>query len=352
MKRVFSVLFALLCVFTTLSFVACNKQGGSCKHVTTDQLYYSQTNGTVIISYMCKLCGKGSDQIIETFKADAVVADTDSNGVTLAQNQHSGDIVIFLKQGVYDKIYLGSLDRKVRLVCENGTRIICAQLNGDADGVTIENGIFKSEINETTSEVKFETASGNSYWSNIVIKNCHFEGKSYINSAWKGGVVDNLLVENCTFQDISSGVNQETGLPSNLCGVFIGENWGETIFRNCSFINIDYAGIRMGYVSVEGDTLIENCYFENVKSNACIMYSAKNPTLPDCDATLTVQGCTFNDERAFSIGKPTTAKVNKVEGVYVKVNATVTIGANKWKVIPDVISNADYFNPLEQDYLD
>ena len=342
MKRIVSLIITAFiltaCIFT---FSACKKK---CEHIAGNEQFYAESGGVVTISKKCKMCGEATDEVIDTFNADAVIKYTgnrtaDGNEVTKAQQTANGDITICLKKGTYGQIYVGDFEKKVRLVAEEGTRVEVVQVNGGADGVTIENiDIYYNDPETDYSPcIKFETAGGFSYWSNITIKNCNFSGLGTINSAWKKGVVENLTVDGCTFKDVTNNVNYED---SNLSAIFIGETWGTTVIKNCHFEHIAYSAIRLGYYSVEGETIIENCYFKDIVRNRCIMFTAKNETLQDCQVSLVVRGCIFDDTGALRFTKSTTV-----------TNSNLYVYANTWRQIPTSIDNATYYDAREQSEL-
>ena len=313
------------------------------------------------IGYPCLECGYVKDPI-EVIKCDFTVSADESNAVTRIQYENPGvDLVIGVKKGYYDKIFVGDSERSVHVVAEDGTQVVVAQCNGGANGVTFENFYFYTDPTSrgTMSQVKFETAGEHAYWSNVVIKNCLFEGKSKIDSSWKNGVIENMTVIGTTFRNLT-GWGAGAG---SACAIFTDENWGETIIKDCVFDNIDYAAIRFGRVSTEGYFLIENCFFREIGNkdeynsktkedkpdgkpdgNACIMFSSKNSKLAGDDSvdvvniTLEVNNCVFADSSVFSYSKSSNAKVN----------SQFIIGANTWLSIPTSISGATQYDIRQQ----
>ncbi|MBE5754023.1 MAG: hypothetical protein E7340_01625 [Clostridiales bacterium] len=375
MRKILSLFLALVMSASVFTLIACNGSttgGGEeqkcvkCVNFGTE-ISYKIDGLSMKIGNACLKCGFIEQPIDEIELTDVATAD-ESNVVTKIQDQNpDGDIVIGLKKGVYDKIFVGSSNRSVHVVGETGAQVIIAQCNGSANGATFENLYFYTdpESGDTTSKVKFETAGGEAYWSDIVIKNCVFEGRANIDSAWKKGIVDNMTIIGTTFKNITGW--KSTG---SACAIFTGENWGKTTIKDCVFDHIDYAAMRLGTESTEGEFLIENCFFRDVKKNACIMFSAHNETL-QCDnnveivdISLEIKNCVFADSNPlyFSQGlaKKKTSnlsgqnlinanKFNERLAEYnAKLNVEFIVGPNTWVSIPTSISNATHYDIREQ----
>ena len=340
---------ALILSASTFTLWACGNTGGGdasdkcavCKEFGNETVY-KLDGKDMEIGYPCLECGYVKDPI-EVIKCDFVAGADESNRVTAIQDENPGvDLVIGLKKGFYDKVFVGDIDRSVHVVAEDGTQVVVAQVNGNANGVTFENFYFYTDpVNGgTMSQVKFETAGEHAYWSNIVIKNCLFEGRSKIDSSWKSGVIDNMTIVGTTFRNIT-GWGAGAG---SACAIFTDENWGETIIKDCVFDHIDYAAIRFGRISTEGYFLIENCFFRDIKGNACIMFSSKNATLANNDGvdvvniTLEVNNCVFADSKPFSYSKSSNAKVK----------SQFIVGPNTWLSIPTKITNATQYDIRQQ----
>ncbi len=338
MKKVLVLFLSLVISISALGIGACGTPSEDkddkctvCVEIGTE-VVYKERGGVMYIGYPCLKCGY-VDTVLDSFEVDFVVTEEQTgNEVTrLQQINPEGDLVFCLKKGFYDKIFIGDKNRTVYLVGETGTQVKSIQLNGDAKGTTVDNIIFDSSNGVGASEIKFETASGNAYWLDTVIKNCSFNGYAYINSAWKRGVVDNLTVENCTFNNIGAGWSEENKNWSNISALFIGEVWGETIIKDCVFDGVDYAAIRFGQYSLDGDFLIENCFFRDIRRSRPIeLYPnsalAKDPNVWEVTITLTIDGCTFADgsENMFRFSGSSNEKLTTI----------LTIGKNTWANIP------------------
>ena len=109
------------------------------------------------------------------------------------------------------------------------------------------------------------------------------------------------------------------------------------LLSHCHFDHIAYSAIRLGYYSVEGETIIENCYFKDVIRNRCIMFTAKNETLQECQVSLVVRGCIFDDTSALRFTKSSTV-----------ANSNLYVYANTWRQIPTSIDDATYYDVREQ----
>ncbi len=375
MKKILALLMAVLMSLSVFSLIACNlptdSEGESkCAECVSfgAENSYKIDGMTMKIGNACLECGY-IPYPIEEIELTHIATEDEANVITKIQDQNPDvDLVIGLKKGHYQQIFVGSPNRKVHVVCESGTQVVIAQCNGSADGVTFENMYFYTDPIEggKMSQVKFETAGGSNYWSNIVVKNCVFEGKSKIDSSWKNGVIDNMTIEGCTFKNLT-GWGAGAG---SACAIFTDENWGETIIRDCVFDHIDYAAIRFGRISTEGHVLVENCFFRDIKGNACIMFVAKNETLQtdesisQVDITLEVKNNVFADSKAFSyskgLGKKSTANLDgqklleakafneRLAEYNAKINAQFIVGPNTWVSIPTSVSKSTYYDIREQ----
>ena len=375
MKKIISLFLALVMSASVFTLIACDRTTGTgddgrcaeCVDFDTEVSY--KIDGMVMkIGNACLECGY-IPYPIEEIELTHVASAEESNAITKIQDQNpNDDLVIGLKKGFYQQIFVGSPDRKIHVVCESGTQVVIAQCNGSADGVTFENMYFYTDPIEggKMSQVKFETAGGSNYWSNIVVKNCVFEGKSKIDSSWKNGVIDNMTIEGCTFKNLT-GWGAGAG---SACAIFTDENWGETIIRDCVFDHIDYSAIRFGRVSTEGRCLVENCFFRDIKGNACIMFVAKNSTLQtdesisQVDITLEVKNNVFADSKVFSfskgLGKKSTASLDgqklleaqefnaRLAEYNAKLNVEFIVGPNTWVSIPTSVSKSTYYDIREQ----
>ena len=351
MKKILSLFLALVmstAIFTLFACVGGSTSGGEgtkcvkCLDFDTEISY--KIDGMVMkVGNACLKCGFIEQPIDEIALTHVATAD-ESNAITKIQDQNpDDDLVIGVKKGHYQQIFVGSPNRSVHVVCETGTQVVVAQCNGSSDGVTFENMYFYTDpvAGGKMSQVKFETAGGSAYWSNITIKNCVFEGKSKIDSSWKKGVIDNMTVIGTTFKNIT-GWGEGAG---SACAIFTDENWGETIIKDCVFDNIDYAAIRLGRETTEGHFLIQNCFFRDIKTNACIIFSSKNSTLAadesisQIDITLEVQNCVFADDKPFAYSKSSNSKIN----------SKFIIGPNTWVSIPTSINGSTYYDIREQE---
>lgn len=345
MKKYLALLLSLVISFSALSLTACNAGGGEgeqddkcavCVEIGTE-IVYKERGGVMYIGYPCLKCGY-VDTVMDSFEVDFTVTEEQTgNEVTrLQQANPNRDLVICLKKGYYEKIFIGDENRRIYLVGETGTRAKVVQLNGDANGTTIDNIIFNSNDGVGTCEIKFETAAGNAYWLDTVIKNCHFEGRTSINSAWKRGIVDNLTVENCTFKNIGRGWNEEIDNWSSDCAIFIGEVWGDNVFKNCVFDGVDYSAVRLGQYSLDGTFLFENCVFKDIRRSRCINLMATStlagdPNVWEVLIKVIVNNCVFDCNNT-GIWMSDNSNPKVIEEVHV--------GVNYWRTIPTSITHA------------
>ena len=325
MKRLFSLILSIICCFSAIGITACDY---SCTHEKSDKVSYTESNGVVTIAYNCVKCGKVAS-VVETVTADYVIEGGDCDAISRAYVHSRKDLVFFLKAGFYDIVYLGHAYGTVRALCEDGVRIRKAQVGGGFDGVTLENATFKADPKTESSMFKFETAGGSAYWSNITIKNCHFEGKAYINRSWTSGIVDNLTVENCTFKNITDNYDG-LQIGTQYSAIFIEEVWGTTLIKDCVFDGFEYAAIRLGERSNEGDTIVENCYFSGLErpDGIAIYFKIKNDKLDDTSVSLSINNCVFNCDS-------TLRWVHESSVLFPQL----ILGENKWKNIPDWIED-------------
>ena len=323
MKKFVCLICSIILAFSSLYLFGCGN-GAKCTHVPTEEITYELDGDYAVISYKCSLCGKGSDSVIEKVKVDAVI-DGDNNAVAKAQNTLKGDIVIFLKAGLYEKIYFVTRMGATRLLCEDGVQIQNAQFSGGIDTATLENAFLKSEPWENASIIKFEEAAGERTWLNVTIKNCRFEGNAFIDSAWKDGIAENLTVENCKFKNTTDNYDGELK-GSARSAIFIDEVWGKTHIKDCVFDGFEWSAIRFGRVSVEGETIIENCYFAGRTrgdEGYSIYIQIQNSKLPNPEYSLTIRNCIFDDVRPLGLSRSITMPY-----------PNIIIGPNTWRVFP------------------
>ncbi len=355
MKRLLSVLLSILLAFSMMSLIACgNSNGGGgnssskCANCTRfeDETVYKQNENEmqVYVGKPCKKCGfvSNPEKVIEI---DYVVSD--SNDVTTAQEDadtKGKDCVILLKAKDYEKIYaIARYNGATHIIFESGSTIKNIDIQPDAYDVTIENANFDLDPNAGIGGGVHFAGGGNSWenkelvWTKVTIKNSRFYGLARIERAWNNGIVEDLTVENCKFE------NNITTNGKDWTPVFIGEVFGAT-FKNNSFKDVEWCVIRLGYtgkadpgLGINGKLLIEGNYFENVLEHRIIQLVNVNT-----DAEVYIQNNTFNDtNRALS--------VSIKEGV---VDYTVEFGANIWPMAnaPDDIPGATYYNPGDQIY--
>ncbi len=353
MKKIISVLISMLLIFSAFNFIACgsSNDGGAgnesdkcvrCLRFGDETVYKQNENEMeVYVGKACNKCGYVSNPE-KTFTIDYVV--DASNELTMAQNdaeQKELDCTILVKAGEYDKLYvIGRYNGSTHIIFETGAKLSLIDIQNETYDVTIENANFEFDPSNTASGgIHFEGGGNSSEnlelsYSNITIKNCRFYGHSTIHRAWQIGMVYDLVIEDCVFENVIKGAST-----SRVTPIFLPEVWGLTI-RNNTFKSADYGAIYVGAtgneVSSRGsfdEIIIENNYFEDIQRSYCVCVLNIN------EAMVTIKDNTFND--LDTIGVRFTVKSGS--GDYV-----AEVLENTWAKVPDYISNSTYYDPRDQ----
>ena len=349
MKKIFSILMACIICFSIFSLVACdkNKCPDNCTSLS-EQIVYKEEGGVVSIGKQCLTCGKVLAQ--ETIEADYVVANANDVSTKQYEAEKLGkDCVIVLKEGEYSNVYcINRTKGRTHLIFETGVVLTTINVYADANRVTIENAHFYSEpgvgkgggISFGTSGVLDDNGERN--YMKVTIKNCSFYGDTNIARSWAPGMVEDMIIENCTFKN---SVNASTSV---FTPIFIAEIGGDTVIRNCVFDGAEYGMIRFGHYyrrGVTGTLLIENNVFINSidERASCIMIHAQN------GLEVTVRNNIFDDEKPcfFTYKRE---NENYEDSPFVADPSTITysVEKNTWRVIPQSIENTSYYDITEQ----
>ena len=352
MKRIISLFLSLTCLLGLLLVSACDNSS-KCKNCSFgEQTVYKEVDGVVKVGKLCEVCGFIDAE--RTIEVDYVAQN--SNEVSTFQTQaekKGGSCSIVLKAGEYENVYLiNRMKGSTYLVFETGVQVVNVNVYADADNVTLENAHFYSDpetgkgggVSFGTSGVV--SAEGERNYMRVTIKNCSFYGNTNIARNWAAGMVEDLIVENCSF------TNSVNATKSVFTPIFIAEVGGNTIIRNCTFDGAEYGMIRFGHYynrGVTGTLLIENNIFKNSMDEraACIMIHAQNGLVVDV-----VNNTFIDDAPCFFTYKR--QDENYPDSPFVADPSTITynVGANKWQTIPESIANATYYNVSDQQQID
>lgn len=354
MRKIISLVVMIICVLSSTLMFGCQQSSdgapsdkcAKCVKADTTKVVYKLDGEFLNVGNPCEKCG----YVIDPQQSIAVdYAVSKSNDVTVAQedaDRKQIDCTIVLKKGEYDTIYLNArYNGSTKFYAETGVDLRLIEVQGDIYDVTIENVHFYCEPGVRSGGINFGNSAtvddtGNKAYMDVTVRNCSFYGDCGIQRGWADGIVENLLIENCTFTNNTNDHDDYTG--SAYTPIFIGEIAGDTIFRDNVFTNSEYGMIRLGTrtLGCTGTITIENNVFDIARTSRPVQISANE------DCIVNVENNSFNYELSTNF-----LRFSYKSGVD-RSTIQFNVYSNKFNVIPNSIANATYYNPLEQEYLD
>ncbi len=365
MKKILSILIAVICILSSFSIIGCGGNDGRCAQCSSfeETISYKQVKGKKQVNkgYACKICGIITSPI-ETINADYVVNSVNELSVAQAQAETKGvDSVILVTAGEYNVAKIIERTRgKTRIIFETGVDIFAIDVASGAYNTILENAHFYSKPGPKSvlGGVRFLDGNvrdeiGQTIYCDITVRNCSFKGHTNIARTWLPGMLENLTVEGCDFKDVTNDYYDDDGnyvQGSLFASVFLSETDGTTTIRNNTFNDTEFGCVYIGYRydpnktdrAASGTIIIENNYFGE--------FHYKGPSaIPGAVTVVANNYCEVYIENNI---------FNNVKGIefnyYQRVTKETTyfeVLQNKWNVIPETIENADYYDMDEQELI-
>lgn len=278
--------------------------GQTCTHEYKDGYFLEET--TMYIGKKCKKCNEIDKDGATKVNVNVVVKADDKEKEKIISTAKDGDVVAFTK-GSYDTINGKWNTKNIRYIAETGATFRVVNVtDGDVvyENFTITGAGDRNALNITYSV------------SNITVKNCYFTSHGGIHS--DTAIPTNLVVENCTFENIITGSSAMT----------ITQYDGLTV-NNCVFKNVGYNALQVGEKNNAGKVYVTNNVFNNMRSR--VVYLVRVDNLQEC----VVEGNVFYDhEHVYS---PEEDGPKKPNGAYIhskSTSGTIKVGVNTWENVP------------------
>lgn len=221
---------------------------------------------------------------------NSVDVETQESLADAIANAQEGDVITVSK----DINALPAIDKKITLFCEEGT-VFESVKSFNLNGSTVIGASFKNEEGTVV-------ASG----INGIFKDCNFEGNNAMRYAYAG---ENMVFENCYFKE--NGGEWVFHIDGKSSGV----TESNIIFKNCTF---DGKRVAIGVVTsvrLENCKFVNGSYFNSYSKTDCIGCDF-NTSIRPLDKLHTYTNCTYKgesltvDNLKFYAGYPGVVKID------------------------------------------